>query len=118
MNVELSRHDGDTRIPVIVLTGFLGAGKTTVLRQMLEQPGYADHAVLINEFGAVGIDQQVVTPISPDVVLLDSGCLCCQIRGELKEALVGMLDQRARGVIPRFRGMVIETSGLAEPTPS
>ena len=72
MNVELSRHDGDTRIPVIVLTGFLGAGKTTVLRQMLEQPGYADHAVLINEFGAVGIDQQVVTPISPDVVLLDS----------------------------------------------
>lgn len=117
MNVELSRHDGDTRIPVIVLTGFLGAGKTTVLRQMLEQPGYADHAVLINEFGAVGIDQQVVTPISPDVVLLDSGCLCCQIRGELKEALVGMLDQRARGVIPRFRGMVIETSGLAEPTP-
>ena len=107
----------DTRIPVLILTGFLGAGKTTVLQQMLVQPAWRDHAVLINEFGEVGIDQQLVTPIAPDAVLLDSGCICCQIRGELKDALQRLLDQRAEGSVPRFRGIVIETTGLAEPTP-
>lgn len=107
----------DTRIPVLILTGFLGAGKTTVLQQMLVLPAWRDHAVLINEFGEVGIDQQLVTPIAPDAVLLDSGCLCCQIRGELKDALQRLLDQRADDSVPRFRGIVIETTGLAEPTP-
>ncbi|MDO4906763.1 GTP-binding protein [Neisseria sp.] len=104
-------------IPVTVLTGFLGAGKTTVLQKMLAQENYGDTAVLINEFGEVGIDQQLVAPVAPNVVLLDSGCLCCQIRGELKEALVGLLDARAQKTVPPFQKIVIETTGLAEPTP-
>ncbi len=104
-------------IPVTLLTGFLGSGKTTVLQKMLAQENYGDTAVLINEFGEVGIDQQLVAPISPNVVLLDSGCLCCQIRGELKETLVELLDARAAQRVPPFQKIVIETTGLAEPTP-
>lgn len=104
-------------LPVIILTGFLGAGKTTVLQKMLSHEDYGDTAVLINEFGEIGIDQQLVGAIAPDVVLLDSGCLCCQIRGELKDSLVDLIDRRARGDIPAFQRIVIETTGLAEPTP-
>ena len=104
-------------IPVTLLTGFLGSGKTTVLQKMLAQENYGDTAVLINEFGEVGIDQQLVAPISPNVVLLDSGCLCCQIRGELKDTLVELLDARAGNRVPPFQKIVIETTGLAEPTP-
>lgn len=106
-----------TKTPVIILTGFLGAGKTTLLQKILSAEHYGDSAVLINEFGEIGIDQQLVAPISPNTVLLSSGCLCCQIRGELKAALLDLLDQRARGQIPDFRRIVIETTGLAEPTP-
>ncbi|WP_225748606.1 GTP-binding protein [Eikenella sp. Marseille-P7795] len=104
-------------IPVTILTGFLGAGKTTVLQKILAGEHYGDSAVLINEFGEVGIDQQLVRPISPNVVLLDSGCLCCQIRGELKDALADLLHRRATGSVPPFRQIIIETTGLAEPTP-
>lgn len=103
--------------PVGILTGFLGAGKTTVLQKMLAQQDYGDTAVLINEFGEIGIDQQLIAPVSPDVVLLDSGCLCCQIRGELKDTLTDLLDRRANGRLPPFKRIVIETTGLAEPTP-
>lgn len=105
------------KTPIIILTGFLGAGKTTLLQKILRAEHYGDSAVLINEFGEVGIDQQLVAPISPNAVLLSSGCLCCQIRGELKEALLDLLDRRARGQVPDFRRIVIETTGLAEPTP-
>ncbi|MDO4683451.1 MAG: GTP-binding protein [Lautropia sp.] len=108
---------GDTRTPLTVLTGFLGAGKTTVLKKLLAHEQAGDIAVLINEFGEVGIDQQLVTALSPDVVLLDSGCVCCQIRGELKDCLLDLLDRRARGELPPFRRVVMETTGLAEPTP-
>ena len=104
-------------VPVTILTGFLGSGKTTVLQKILAQENYGDTAVLVNEFGEVGIDQQLVAPIAPNVVLLDSGCLCCQIRGELKEALTGLLDARAQKSVPPFQKIVIETTGLAEPTP-
>ena len=104
-------------VPVTILTGFLGSGKTTVLQKILAQENYGDTAVLVNEFGEVGIDQQLVAPIAPNVVLLDSGCLCCQIRGELKEALTGLLDARAQKNVPPFQRIVIETTGLAEPTP-
>ena len=84
---------------------------------MLAQENYGDTAVLINEFGEIGIDQQLIAPVSPNVVLLDSGCLCCQIRGELKDALADLLQRRARHEVPPFRRIVIETTGLAEPTP-
>ncbi|EGZ51029.1 CobW family GTP-binding protein [Neisseria wadsworthii] len=106
-----------TQTPVTILTGFLGSGKTTVLQKMLAAEHYGDTAVLINEFGEVGIDQQLVAPVSPNVVLLDSGCLCCQIRGELKDSLVEILDARAQKQVPPFKRIVIETTGLAEPTP-
>ncbi|MDO5103665.1 MAG: GTP-binding protein [Lautropia sp.] len=107
----------DARTPLTVLTGFLGAGKTTVLKKLLAHEQAGEVAVLINEFGEVGIDQQLVTALSPDVVLLDSGCICCQIRGELKDCLLDLLDRRARGELPPFKRVVMETTGLAEPTP-
>lgn len=106
-----------SKTPVIILTGFLGAGKTTLLQKILRAEHYGDSAVLINEFGEIGIDQQLVAPISPNTILLSSGCLCCQIRGELKQALLDLLDQRARGQVPHFQRIIIETTGLAEPTP-
>ncbi len=105
------------RLPVAVLTGFLGAGKTSLLRRLLAAEQAGATAVLVNEFGEVGIDQLLVSPIAPDIVLLDSGCICCRIRGELKEALVDLLDARAAGRLPPFRRIVIETTGLAEPGP-
>lgn len=106
-----------TQTPVTILTGFPGSGKTTVLQKMLATEHYGDTAVLINEFGEVGIDQQLDTPVSPNVVLLDSGCLCRQIRGELKDSLVEVLDARTQKQVPPFKRIVIETTGLAEPTP-
>lgn len=105
------------RTPVAVLTGFLGAGKTSLLRRLLAAGQAGEIAVLVNEFGEVGIDQLLVSPIAPDIVLLDSGCICCRIRGELKDALVDLLDARAAGRLPKFRRIVIETTGLAEPGP-
>ena len=104
-------------LPISVLTGFLGSGKTTVLRELLAREAFGQSAVLVNEFGEVGIDHLLVDAISPDVVLLDSGCVCCQIRGELKEAVLNLLSQRASGSIPPFSRIVIETTGLAEPGP-
>lgn len=104
-------------LAVSVLTGFLGAGKTTVLRALLESERFGDSAVLVNEFGEVGIDHLLVDAISPDIVLLDSGCVCCQIRGELKDALNDLLDRRGDGDVPRFKRIIIETTGLAEPGP-
>ena len=103
-------------IPVGVLTGFLGSGKTTVLRRILEAEEYGDSAVLINEFGEVGLDHILVGEIAPDVVLLNSGCLCCTLRGELKDALSSLLSQRTRGDIPPFRRVIVETTGVAQPS--
>ncbi|MFC3230696.1 CobW family GTP-binding protein [Marinibaculum pumilum] len=105
------------RLPVAVLTGFLGAGKTSLLRRLLAAEAAGRTAVLVNEFGEVGIDQLLVSPIAPDIVLLESGCICCRIRGELKDALVDLLDARAEGRLPPFERIVIETTGLAEPGP-
>ena len=104
-------------VPVAVLTGFLGAGKTTLLRALLATGEAGRTAVLVNEFGEVGIDHLLVDSISADVVLLDSGCVCCQIRGELKAAVLSLLERRDRGELPPFERLIIETTGLAEPAP-
>lgn len=106
----------DDLIPVGVLTGFLGSGKTTLLRRILEAEEFGDSAVLINEFGEVGLDHILVGEIAPDVVLLNSGCLCCTLRGELRDALSSLLSSRTRGEIPPFRRVIVETTGVAQPS--
>jgi G3E family GTPase len=103
--------------PVNVLTGFLGSGKTTLLQRMLRSPALARTAVLINELGEVGLDHLLVQPVDEAVVLLESGCICCTIRGDLSAALRGLLGRRERGEIPAFDRVVIETTGLADPGP-
>ena len=104
-------------IPVFVLTGFLGSGKTSLLNHMLRHPSLRDAAVLINEFGQVGIDHLLVQRVDESTVVLDSGCLCCTIRDDLKASILSLHDQRARGEVPRFQRMIIETTGLADPAP-
>jgi len=104
-------------LPVTVLTGFLGSGKTTVLNHLLAQPGLAQTAVLINEFGEVGLDHLLVRHVDEDVVVLSSGCVCCTIRGELVTALRDLFIKRVKGEVPEFIRVMIETTGLADPAP-
>jgi G3E family GTPase len=111
------RRARGTRIPVTVLTGFLGAGKTTLLKRFLASPEGSGTAVIINEFGAVGIDDQLVRASSEETVLLGNGCVCCTTRSDLQIALRRLVAEREHGQIPHFRQVVIETSGLADPGP-
>src|ERR1700760_3441981 len=105
-------------LPVTLLTGFLGSGKTSFLRRVLADPGFSDTAGLINEFGEVGLDHLMVEATRPgDVVQLPSGCMCCAVKQDLALALHRLLKSRADGTLPPFRRVVIETSGLAEPAP-
>lgn len=105
------------RLPVHVLTGFLGSGKTTLLKAMLADEAFGDSALLINEFGDVGLDDQLLGDIDQETVLLSSGCICCSIRGELSDALLKLVSQRRAGTLPPFRRVIIETTGLADPGP-
>jgi G3E family GTPase len=107
----------DAPVTANVLTGFLGAGKTSVLKRLLGRPELSGTAVLINEFGEVGLDHPLIEEVDEEVVLLKSGCVCCTIRGDLKDALLRLEDRRRRGEIPAFSRVVIETTGLAEPAP-
>lgn len=111
--------DRARQIPVTVLTGFLGAGKTTLLNDLLKRPEMADAAVLINEFGEVGIDHHLVDKVDDQLTisLLDSGCLCCSVRGDLARALRDLFMRRLRREIPAFSRVVVETTGLADPAP-
>lgn len=107
----------DTRTPVHVLTGFLGSGKTTLLRHLLADPSMADTAVIINEFGEVGLDHLLVREVSEDVVLLSSGCMCCSVRDDLLSTLAELHAMASSGQIPPFSRVVVETTGLADPAP-
>ena len=113
---RLKRERG-ARIPVTVVTGFLGAGKTTLLRRFLASPEGQGTAVIINEFGAVGIDDVLVRDSAEETVLLGNGCVCCITRTDLQLALRRLVFDRERGLVPPFSRVVIETSGLADPGP-
>jgi G3E family GTPase len=113
---RLKRERG-ARIPVTVMTGFLGAGKTTLIQRFLESPEGQGTAVIVNEFGAVGIDDALVRDSAEQTVLLGNGCVCCITRSDLQLALRQLLIDRERGLVPGFARIVIETSGLADPAP-
>src|SRR3954449_13326275 len=103
-------------IPLTILTGFLGAGKTSLLNRLIHDPALAGTAVIINEFGEIGLDHLLVKAIDDNMVLLQSGCLCCTLRGDLVQALEGLLRDLDNGRVS-FRRVVLETTGLADPAP-
>ena len=111
------RRPRGTRTPVSIVTGFLGAGKTTLIRALLASPEGANTAVVVNEYGEIGIDNALLRASSDATVLLGNGCLCCLARSDLQETLRTLFADRARGAVPSFERVVIETSGLADPGP-
>ena len=104
-------------VPVTLLTGFLGSGKTTTLNRLLKHPEAAGTAVIVNEFGEIGLDQVLIERSSAEAVLLGNGCVCCTVREDLGSTLLQLLLQQAQSEIPAFRRVVIETTGLADPAP-
>ena len=107
----------DERIPVSLLTGFLGSGKTTLINALVRQPGWADTAVIVNELGEIGLDHLLIESSEDNIVLLDSGCLCCVLQGGLKETLADLFVRRVKGSVPRFARVIVETTGIADPGP-
>ncbi len=98
-----------------IITGFLGSGKTTLLNRLLKHPDMAATAVLINELGEVGIDHLIVDEFDDDIVLLESGCVCCSVRDDLTASLLSLYERSRRGEIPPFESAVLETTGIADP---
>jgi G3E family GTPase len=106
-----------SRLPVSLITGFLGSGKTTLLNKLLRHDGMADSAVIINEFGEVGLDHLLVQAVDGEVAVLASGCVCCTLRSDLEQTLRDLLVKRDRGEVPAFSRILVETTGLADPAP-
>ena len=104
-------------IPVSVITGFLGSGKTTLLARLLRHPAMGRTAVIINEFGEIGLDHELIEASDENIVQLTTGCLCCTVRGDLVLTLGDLLARRDRGEVPPFERVVVETTGLADPAP-
>jgi G3E family GTPase len=104
-------------VPVTIVTGFLGSGKTTMLNRLLRSPALADTVVIVNEFGEVGLDHLLIEQAIENTVLLKNGCICCTVRGDVADTLETLWRQRAAGAIPHFSRIAIETTGLADPGP-
>jgi len=100
-----------------LITGFLGSGKTTLLNRLLRHPGMSDTAVIVNEFGEIGLDHLLIETALDSAVLLKSGCLCCTLRGDLVDTLLSLFERHRCGKVPAFRRVLIETTGLADPAP-
>ena len=105
------------KIPVTLLTGFLGSGKSTLLSDVLQDPDFSNTAVIVNEFGEVGLDNILVTHSQEQVLEMTTGCLCCTIRGDISNTLLELAEKRAAGDLPLFDRVVVETTGLADPVP-
>ena len=106
-----------TNIPITIITGFLGSGKTTLLSALLKQETMVNAAVIINEFGEVGLDHDLVETTDENIVELQNGCICCTIQDDLKSTLLDLIDKMQRKKISQFNKVVIETTGLADPVP-
>ena len=104
-------------IPVTIVTGFLGSGKTTLLNRLLREPALANSAVIINEYGDVALDHLLVSTPAENMVILDTGCLCCTVRGDLVQTLTDLHAKRADAIVPSFDRVIVETTGLADPVP-
>lgn len=115
-NLPQSAPGNACRVPVVVLTGFLGSGKTTLLAKLLRDPCMRDTAVVINEFGQEGLDHHFIERVDGETVLLGSGCICCAVRSELADTLDALMCRRASGEVSAFRRILIETTGLAQPS--
>jgi G3E family GTPase len=116
--MSLFDHDKSAeRMPVSLITGFLGSGKTTLLNRVLGDPRMARSLVLVNEFGEVGLDHLFMESLSGDMVLLQSGCVCCTIQGDLDRTLRDIARRRAKDATPPFDRVLLETTGLADPAP-
>jgi len=114
---SVARLDRAGKTPVTLVTGFLGSGKTTLIARLLAHPDMGETAVIVNELGEVGIDHHLLRRVDERTVLLGSGCVCCTLRGDLADELRDLDSRRARGEIPAFRRVVVETTGLADPAP-